>query len=288
VWVDSAHLNDEEKRLMSESLHAIFQHVIWSLCYLSVLLGLSAFGLHRYFIIYLFLKNRRRRIEPAAKFGELPIVTVQLPVFNEYYVIRRLIDAVSRLDYPREKLQIQILDDSTDETSEIASTEVARLQGKGFDIEYYHRNCRTGFKAGALASGLARARGEFVFILDADFVPGPDTLKRTIDYFTDPKIGMVQMRWGHLNREYSLLTKVQSLFLDGHLLLEQTARSRVLLDVGEQITENLFQGIMIELCSGVSSGSENDPNAFGLQGSLEVIDHELDTRIHVARSAMQG
>ncbi len=211
---------------MSESLHAIFQHVIWSFCYLSVLLGLSAFGLHRYFIIYLFLKNRRRRIEPAAKFRELPTVTVQLPVFNEYYVIRRLIDAVSRLDYPREKLQIQILDDSTDETSEIASTEVARLQGKGFDIEYYHRKRRTGFKAGALASGLARAKGEFIFILDADFVPGPDTLKRTIDYFTDPKIGMVQMRWGHLNREYSLLTKVQSLFLDGHLLLEQTARSR--------------------------------------------------------------
>lgn len=220
------HSNEEEKLLMSESLQAIFQHVIWNFCYLSVLLGLSAFGIHRYFIIYLFLKNRRKHIEPATRFHDLPAVTVQLPVFNEYYVIRRLIEAVSRLDYPREKLQIQILDDSTDETREIAESEVARLKANGFDIDYCHRDNRKGFKAGALAAGLDHAKGEFVFILDADFVPAPDTLKRTIDHFTDPRVGMVQMRWGHLNRDYSLLTRVQSLFLDGHLLLEQTARSR--------------------------------------------------------------
>ena len=220
------HSNEEEKLLMSESLQAIFQHVIWNFCYLSVLLGLSAFGIHRYFIIYLFLKNRRKHIEPATRFHDLPAVTVQLPVFNEYYVIRRLIEAVSRLDYPREKLQIQILDDSTDETREIAESEVARLKANGFDIDYSHRDNRKGFKAGALAAGLDHAKGEFVFILDADFVPAPDTLKRTIDHFTDPRVGMVQMRWGHLNRDYSLLTRVQSLFLDGHLLLEQTARSR--------------------------------------------------------------
>jgi len=220
------HSNEEEKLLMSESLQAIFQHVIWNFCYLSVLLGLSAFGIHRYFIIYLFLKNRRKHIEPATRFHDLPAVTVQLPVFNEYYVIRRLIEAVSRLDYPREKLQIQILDDSTDETREIAESEVARLKANGFDIDYSHRDNRKGFKAGALAAGLDHAKGEFVFILDADFVPAPDTLKRTIDDFTDPRVGMVQMRWGHLNRDYSLLTRVQSLFLDGHLLLEQTARSR--------------------------------------------------------------
>ena len=220
------HSNEEEKLLMSESLQAIFQHVIWNFCYLSVLLGLSAFGIHRYFIIYLFLKNRRKHIEPATRFHDFPTVTVQLPVFNEYYVIRRLIEAVSRLDYPREKLQIQILDDSTDETREIAESEVARLKANGFDIDYSHRDNRKGFKAGALAAGLDHAKGEFVFILDADFVPAPDTLKRTIDHFTDPRVGMVQMRWGHLNRDYSLLTRVQSLFLDGHLLLEQTARSR--------------------------------------------------------------
>ena len=211
---------------MSESLPAIFEHVIWSVCYLSVLLGLSAFGIHRYLIIYLFLKNRRRHSEPAAKFRSLPTVTVQLPVYNEYYVIRRLIRAVSQLDYPRDKLQIQVLDDSTDETQEIAASEVERLKVKGLNIDYHHRDHRTGFKAGALASGLDDATGEFIFILDADFVPAPDTLRRTIDHFTDPRVGMVQMRWGHLNREYSLLTKVQSLFLDGHHLLEQTARSR--------------------------------------------------------------
>ena len=121
---------------MSESLQAIFEHVIWSVCYLSVLLGLSAFGIHRYLIIYLFLKNRQRRIEPAARFRALPTVTVQLPVYNEYYVIRRLIRAVSQLDYPRDKLQIQVLDDSTDETQEIAASEVARLKAKGYNIDY--------------------------------------------------------------------------------------------------------------------------------------------------------
>jgi cellulose synthase/poly-beta-1,6-N-acetylglucosamine synthase-like glycosyltransferase len=211
---------------MSESLNAIFQNVIWNFCYLIVLFGLSAFGIHRYFIIYLFLKNRRKRIEPTQTFSELPPVTVQLPVFNEYYVIRRLIRAVADLDYPRDRLQIQILDDSTDETREIAQSEASRLRAKGFDVEYRHRNHRDGFKAGALAGGLESAKGEFILILDADFVPTPNTLRHTIHHFTDPRLGMVQMRWGHLNRDQSLLTTVQSLFLDGHLLLEQTARSR--------------------------------------------------------------
>jgi cellulose synthase/poly-beta-1,6-N-acetylglucosamine synthase-like glycosyltransferase len=211
---------------MSGSLNAIFQHLIWNFCYLSILLGLSAFGIHRYFIIYLFLKNRGRSVVPAQRFEDLPPITVQLPVFNEYYVIRRLIRSVSRLDYPRDRLQIQILDDSTDETSEIAANEAALLKARGFDVEYLHRQHRTGFKAGALEAGVESAKGEFIFILDADFVPAPDTLRRSIDHFTDPRIGMVQMRWGHLNRDYSLLTTVQSLFLDGHLLLEQTARSR--------------------------------------------------------------
>jgi cellulose synthase/poly-beta-1,6-N-acetylglucosamine synthase-like glycosyltransferase len=193
-------------------------------------------------------------MEPAARFRELPTVTVQLPVFNEYYVIRRLIEAVSRLDYPREKLQIQILDDSTDETGDIASFEAARLRAKGFDIEYHHRDHRNGFKAGALASGLDRAKGEFIFILDADFVPAPDTLRRTIDYFTDPNIGMVQMRWGHLNRDYSLLTKIQSLFLDGHLLLEQTARSRS----GRFFNFNGTAGIWRKSCICDAGGWQDD------------------------------
>jgi cellulose synthase/poly-beta-1,6-N-acetylglucosamine synthase-like glycosyltransferase len=240
--------------VISESLDAIFQNVIWNFCYLSVLLGLSAFGIHRYFIIYLFLRNRRKRIEPAQSFPELPFVTVQLPVFNEYYVIRRLIRAVGSLDYPRDRLQIQILDDSVDETGEIAQSEAALLRARGLDVQYLHRNNREGFKAGALAAGLKTAKGEFIFILDADFVPAPDTLKRTIHHFTDPQLGMVQMRWGHLNRDYSLLTTVQSLFLDGHLLLEQTARSRS----GRFFNFNGTAGIWRKACIRDSGGWQHD------------------------------
>jgi cellulose synthase/poly-beta-1,6-N-acetylglucosamine synthase-like glycosyltransferase len=255
VWVDSAALRTGEKNfVMSESLDAIFQNVIWNFCYVIVLLGLSAFGIHRYFIIYLFLKNRRRRIEPAQTFGDLPSVTVQLPIFNEYYVVRRLIRAVGSLDYPREKLQIQILDDSNDETREIAECEATRLRTQGFDVEYRHRDNREGFKAGALAEGLDSAKGEFIFILDADFVPAPDTLKTNIHHFTDPHLGMVQMRWGHLNRDCSLLTRVQSLFLDGHLLLEQTARSRS----GRFFNFNGTAGIWRKSCISDAGGWHDD------------------------------
>ncbi len=212
--------------VMNGSLEAIFHHVTWSICYLSVLIGLSAYGLHRYCIIYLFLKHRREKPAPASRYKELPRVTVQMPIFNEYYVVRRLIDSVSQLDYPKELLQIQILDDSTDETAQIGEDEAAKLRALGYDVEYLHRDNRQGFKAGAMAEGMESAKGEFIFILDADFVPQPDILRKSIDYFTNPEVGMVQMRWGHLNRAYSLLTKVQAMFLDAHLLLEQTARSR--------------------------------------------------------------
>ena len=173
-------------------------YVIWTACYLAVFIGLSAYGIHRYFIIYLFLKNRKRASVPASQFKQLPKVTVQLPIFNEIYVVERLLRSVSELDYPK----------------------------RGFDVQLIHRVDRTGFKAGALAFGEEFADGEFVCILDADFVPPRDLLQRTIHFFTDPKIGMIQTRWGHLNRGYSLLTRVQAMFLDGHLVLEQTARSR--------------------------------------------------------------
>src|SRR5436309_2084230 len=201
-------------------------YVIWTACYLAVLLGLSAYGVHRYFIIYLFLKNRKRESVPAGRFEKLPVVTVQLPIFNEVYVVERLLRSVSKLDYPRDRLQIQVLDDSTDDTREITADCAAELRKRRFDVELIHRADRTGFKAGALERGLATARGEFVCILDADFVPPPHLLRETVDFFTDPKVGMIQTRWGHLNRGYSLLTRVQAMFLDGHLVLEQTARSR--------------------------------------------------------------
>src|SRR2546425_2348369 len=201
-------------------------HIIWTVCYLSVLIGLSAYGVHRYFIIYLYLKNRKRAPVPARYFEQLPTVTMQLPIFNEMYVAERLLRSVSELDYPRELLQIQVLDDSIDETREITASCADELRRRGFNVDLIRRIDRTGFKAGALAVGLAAAEGEFVCILDADFVPRPDLLKRTVHFFTDPKVGMIQTRWGHLNRGYSLLTRVQAMFLDGHLLLEQTARSR--------------------------------------------------------------
>src|SRR5438067_1424780 len=193
---------------------------------LSVLTGLSAYGIHRYFIIYLYLKNRKRPPVPSGHFEQLPRVTMQLPIFNEVYVAERLLRSVSEVDYPRELLQIQVLDDSTDETREITASCVEELRQCGFNVQLIHRVDRTGFKAGALAVGLEAAGGEFVCILDADFVPQRDLLKRTIHFFTDPKVGMIQTRWGHLNRGYSLLTRMQAIFLDGHLLLEQTARSR--------------------------------------------------------------
>ena len=207
-------------------MHGSVGYLIWTICYLSVLFGLSAYGVHRYFIIYLFLKHRKREPQPAGHFEQLPKVTMQLPIFNEFYVVERLLRAVSQLDYPSDRLQIQVLDDSTDDTREITSACAEELRQRGFNVCLIHREDRTGFKAGALAAGLAAAEGEFVCILDADFVPQPDLLKRTIDFFTDPKVGMIQTRWGHLNRGYSLLTRVQAMFLDGHLLLEQTARSR--------------------------------------------------------------
>ena len=167
-------------------------HIIWTVCYLSVLIGLSAYGVHRYVIIYLYLKNRKRPPVPAHYFEQLPKVTMQLPIFNEVYVAERLLRSVSELDYPRRLLQIQVLDDSTDETREITASCVEELRQRGFNVQLIHRVDRIGFKAGALAVGLDAADGEFVCILDADFVPQRDLLKRTIHFFTDPKVGMIQ------------------------------------------------------------------------------------------------
>jgi cellulose synthase/poly-beta-1,6-N-acetylglucosamine synthase-like glycosyltransferase len=228
--------------------------IVWTICYLSVLIGLSAYGIHRYFIIYLFLKHRDKPMLPAGQFAELPKVTVQLPVFNEMYVVERLLKSVSELDYPPDRLQIQVLDDSTDETRELTASCVHRLQERGLNVELIHRTDRTGFKAGALETGLASAEGEFVCILDADFVPLPELLQRTVHYFTDPEIGMLQTRWGHLNRRYSLLTRVQAMFLDGHLLLEQTARSRS----GRFFNFNGTAGLWRKSCIEEAGGWQHD------------------------------
>lgn len=194
--------------------------------YFVILCILSIYGIHRFVMATLYRIHRKDVPHPNAKFSDLPRVTVQLPMFNERYVVERLIDAVCEIRYPRERLQIQVLDDSIDETQKIAADAVARKREQGFDIVYIHRDDRTGFKAGALESGLKTATGEFVAVFDADFVPQPDFLEHTIHFFTNEKVGMVQVRWEHLNREYSLLTRVQSILLDGHFVIEHTARNR--------------------------------------------------------------
>jgi cellulose synthase/poly-beta-1,6-N-acetylglucosamine synthase-like glycosyltransferase len=194
--------------------------------YFFVLSILAIYGWHRYYLVYLYMKHKDRvPVEPPPP-AEWPVVTVQLPIYNEMYVADRLIDAVCRLDYPRDRLQIQVLDDSTDETRAISELAVRRHQAQGIDIQYLHRTDRTGFKAGALEAGLASARGPFVAIFDADFVPSPDFLRRTLPHFADSNVGMVQARWGHLNEDYSLLTRIQSILLDGHFVLEHGGRNR--------------------------------------------------------------
>ncbi len=196
--------------------------------YFGVLGMLSIFGMHRYLMLYLYYKYSHCTPRVTERFpqGRMPRVTVQLPIFNEMYVVERLVDAVCKLEYPRDRLQIQVLDDSTDETTEIAKAKVLEYEARGFDIELIHRDNRQGFKAGALDEAMAYATGEFIAIFDADFVPSPDFLDQTVHYFTDPTVGMVQSRWGHLNQNYSLLTKLESIFLDGHFVIEQAARNR--------------------------------------------------------------
>jgi len=194
--------------------------------YFAVLGVLSLCGVHRYLMVWLYLRHRKDVPKPMGKFEELPRVTVQLPIYNEMYVCERLIDTVCELDYPKDKLEIQVLDDSTDETVEIARRKVDEKRALGHDITFIHRTDRTGYKAGALANGLRHSNTEYVAVFDADFTPKPDFLRRTIHYFTDPGIGMVQARWEHINRDYSWLTRIQAIMLDAHFVLEHTARNR--------------------------------------------------------------
>jgi cellulose synthase/poly-beta-1,6-N-acetylglucosamine synthase-like glycosyltransferase len=194
--------------------------------YFFVLIVLAIYGWHRYYLVYLYMRNKGNEPKAERPLDPLPVITIQLPLYNEMYVADRLIDAVSAMDYPRELLEIQVLDDSVDETRTIAESAVRRLAAQGLDIKYFHRTDRVGFKAGALEAGLTKARGEFIAIFDADFIPTRDFLTRLMPHFADPGIGMVQARWGHINQDYSLLTKIQSILLDGHFVLEHGGRNR--------------------------------------------------------------
>jgi cellulose synthase/poly-beta-1,6-N-acetylglucosamine synthase-like glycosyltransferase len=194
--------------------------------YFAVLLVLSMYGLHRYEMVREYFRHRKKiPTEAPLNFDVLPRVTVQLPIYNERYVVSRLLDQIVKMDYPKDKLQIQVLDDSTDDTHPFTERLVAEYQAAGFPIEYRHRANRHGFKAGALQEGLQTATGELVAIFDADFVPPTDFLMRTVHYFTDPGVGMVQTRWTYLNRHYNVLTEIQAMLLDGHFILEHCARS---------------------------------------------------------------
>jgi len=187
---------------------------------------LAVYGWHRYYLVYLYMRHKDSQPSEPSLPDPLPVVTIQLPIYNEMYVADRLIDAVCQIDYPRELLEIQVLDDSTDETCDIAELAVRRHSAHGLDIKYFHRQDRTGFKAGALEAGLKVARGEFVAIFDADFLPTADFLRRLLPYFRTERVAMVQARWGHINQDYSLLTKIQSILLDGHFVLEHGGRHR--------------------------------------------------------------
>jgi cellulose synthase/poly-beta-1,6-N-acetylglucosamine synthase-like glycosyltransferase len=204
--------------------------------YFIVMIILAFYGIHRYQLVWLYYKNKKsaaRWREPVGRFEDdaLPFVTIQLPIFNEQFVIERLVQAICRLDYPRDRFEIQVLDDSTDETVEVAR-EIVERYAAGFDgmepqpIYYLHRENRYGYKAGALDEGLKSARGEFVAIFDADFVPPKDWVMKVIHHFAEPGTGMVQTRWTHLNRNYSFLTQVEAILLDGHFVLEHGGRSR--------------------------------------------------------------
>ena len=238
---DSAHVDINPRRSLfvcrsanwsgyERDRHAELERVIGLLValYAVVALWLSLYGFQALALTVLYFRHRLAS-SPAAAIaeGDWPSVIVQLPVFNERYVVERLIDSAAALDYPRDRLIIQVLDDSTDDTTEIAAARAALHRDAGIDVRVLHRDDRRGYKAGALAWGLGQVNGEFVAVFDADFRPRPDFLRRTnAALIARPDVGMVQTRWSHLNDEYSYLTHVQSLALDGHFVVEQTARNR--------------------------------------------------------------
>jgi cellulose synthase/poly-beta-1,6-N-acetylglucosamine synthase-like glycosyltransferase len=228
--VEGAPLSHYWRRLLDPTFRGLYQANAFDLAimlpYFLVMTILAMYGIHRYQLVYNFYKNRRNVPGPPPDVASWPKVTVQLPIYNERYVIERLVDAVAQFDYPHELIDIQVLDDSTDLTQEVARDRVGRYQSLGVPITYLHRDNRQGFKAGALQEGLKSAAGELVAIFDADFIPPADFLRRTVPYFSHPNIGMVQTRWSYINRNHSKLTEVEAILLDGHFAIEHSSRFR--------------------------------------------------------------
>lgn len=234
-------------------MNVIIVLVVFS--YLATLLLLAAYGLTSLINTVLYLKAKRRPKQPAAPYpeGEWPPVTIQLPIFNEKYTAERLLRAVARLDYPAECLQIQVLDDSTDDTSELVAGIVGKYRAQGRNIQLLHRANRHGYKAGALSDALPAATGAFIGIFDADFVPDADWLRRTVPMFRDPNLGCLQTRWGHTNRKYNSLTQAEALAIDGHFLVEQAARSSSGFFLNFNGTAGLWRRACIEEAGGWQS-----------------------------------
>jgi cellulose synthase/poly-beta-1,6-N-acetylglucosamine synthase-like glycosyltransferase len=222
--------------------------------YVMILIMVATYGFHRYILLYLYRKYKHNTYTPKTHFADLPKVTIQLPMFNEDSVAQRVINATCLIDYPLDKLEIQVLDDSTDHSAEIAQAAVNDWAVKGYPIKYIHRENRVGYKAGALAEGMKQATGDFVAIFDADFIPPKDILQNVVHYFSDDKVGMVQVRWDHLNRDASLLTKSQAIFLDGHFVIEHTARNRS----GRFMHFNGTAGVWRRACIEDGGGWEHD------------------------------
>ncbi|MGH9709728.1 MAG: cellulose synthase family protein, partial [Candidatus Acidiferrales bacterium] len=230
ITVATNPVTDYLRKLTNRTFSGIYQpntfDLLMMIPYFLVLGILAAYGIYRYVLVYNFYHYRYNVPGTPPPVKEWPKVTIQLPIYNERYVVERLVDCIAQFDYPHEKLDIQLLDDSTDETQQVARACVERHQQLGVPISYLHRENREGYKAGALHEGLKSARGEFVAIFDADFLPPADFLIRTVPYFTDPKLGMVQTRWSYINRNYSALTEAEAILLDGHFVIEHGARYR--------------------------------------------------------------
>lgn len=221
--------------------------------YFFLLFVIAFYGVHIYWLIWLYLGNRSEMEHVKAMPTDLPHVTIQLPIYNERAVVVRLIKAAANQDWPQELLEIQVLDDSTDDTSELAAIEIASLRTRGCNIKHIRRGDRKGYKAGALDNGLRIANGEFIAVFDADNVPRPDFLKETIKYFADPGVGLVQARWSFLNRAESLLCRAQALFLDAHFFIEQAARCRGKLFMNFNGTAGIWRRQAIESAGGWQS-----------------------------------
>ena len=227
---------------------------VLSIIYLITALMVALYGANALLLAALYLLRRRDHSPQVPEPETWPIVTVQLPIYNELYVLKRLIDAVARLDYPRERLQVQVLDDSTDETTRIARAHIAHHQAQGLNIALLHRQNRSGFKAGALAHGLETAQGDLIAIFDADFVPPPDFLKRTVPHLVaEPRLAFVQTRWGYLNPTYSALTRAQTIALDGHFVVEHLGRNRNGLPMNFNGTAGVWRREAIESAGGWQS-----------------------------------